>query len=93
MKHIDPQVILEPIAANPETPGQTFGKSGTFEANKPIMWDQHTFKVDPEKTYDFWDELYRSIRSGTSFPIKLEEALEVLRITDEVRKENGYELN
>jgi predicted dehydrogenase len=89
MKHIDPQVALEPIAANPETPGQTFGKSG---ANKAITWEQHTIQVNPEKTYDFWDELYRSIRAGAPFPIKLEEALEVLRITDEVRKENGYEL-
>ncbi|WP_127586725.1 Gfo/Idh/MocA family protein [Paenibacillus koleovorans] len=86
MKHIDPQVILEPISANSGTPGQIFSQT------KPIVWEQHTIHVNPATTYDFWDELYRSMRGGAPFPIKLEEALEVLRITDEVRKENGYEL-
>jgi molybdopterin/thiamine biosynthesis adenylyltransferase len=91
LKYVNPNFPLKEIKANPETPGESFGNTGTFQSNETIHWIEETFEVCPSVTYDIWDELYRSIRCGKAYPIHIDEALEVMRIISEVKRGTNFE--
>ena len=38
--------------------------------------------------YSFYSEVYNSMRNGKPFPITAKQAVEVIRITEEIRKQN-----
>lgn len=92
VKVIDPDYLLQPIVANPGTPGEGFGSTGTFQSKEEIRWKEETLEVQPAVSYDIWEELYQSMRMGKEFPIKLEEALEVMRVISEVKKGTPFEV-
>ncbi|MFD0714467.1 Gfo/Idh/MocA family protein [Paenibacillus sp. GCM10027626] len=50
------------------------------------QWQERTIPIRPTQQYDFWDELYASIRYGAVFPIKIDEAVEVMRVITEAKK-------
>ncbi|MBN1875126.1 MAG: Gfo/Idh/MocA family oxidoreductase [Anaerolineae bacterium] len=74
LKYLDPAVLLEPRIANPGTPGETFG-------NKEVLpWIEETLPVKAGSNTVIWDHLYAAIREGVPFPVKLAEAIEVMRV-------------
>jgi hypothetical protein len=47
--------------------------------------------VEPENgatVTDIYKHLYATIREGVEFPVKLEEAIEVVRVTNAVKRQN-----
>lgn len=77
IKYLDPQKPLPPRQADPGTPGTTFGSP------EPLPWIEESFPVNPAQKMDMttiWDALYSAVREGQAFPIRLEEAVEVMRV-------------
>lgn len=84
IRHLDPAIKLGKITADPKTP-----MNGGFGTPDSLKWIEKTipvnpkFKVNTESIYDF---LYDTLRLGKPFPIKIEEAMEVMRIASHVKK-------
>lgn len=84
LRYLDPAVPLKEKRADPGTPGETFGSA------ENLSWRTETMPVAPVKSYNIWEELYRSIRLGETFPIALEEALEVMRVISEAKQASAF---
>lgn len=84
LKVLEPGTEPAPKAADPGTPGETFGSV------EELLWREETFPVAPAEPKNIWDALYASIRLGRDFPIKLEEAVEVMRIITEAKKGTDF---
>jgi predicted dehydrogenase len=65
-----------------------------FSADNNLPWVEETRQVEPDR--NMWDHveielarhLFESIRNGIPFPIKNADGLEVVRITEIVKKQN-----
>lgn len=79
LKYYDPAAV-ETRVSNPGTPGETFGNA------EQLPWTERTIPVQPRESRNIWDELYRSIRQGSPFPITLEEAAEVMKVISAAKK-------
>lgn len=91
LKYLDPQFRWTEAAANSETP--VLGKA--LSAEQELPWIDETRKVEPD--ISMWAQveieiarhLYRAIRENIPFPVKSSDALEVVRITELVKKQNS----
>jgi len=90
LKYLDPEAELVPIQADPGTPGASFGSTGTFQSGEALPWFEQTLPVGPSRLTDIWEVLYAAYRLGQPFPIQAAEALEVMRIIDEVKKGTAF---
>lgn len=85
LKYIDPEQELSDIQASAENPDL----DGGFGNAEPINWIEKDVEVAPEAgcdTHSIWKYLYEAIRNGAEFPIKMEEAIEVVRVTEQVKQ-------
>lgn len=85
-KYIDPEQKLAPPVANPGTPGQTFGKSGTFAGKEEIRWIETTIDKERQNLSVIWNYVYESFREGKEYPISLDEAISVIEVIDKVKQ-------
>ena len=85
MRYIDPDQVIAPVVADPGPPPMSFGKTGTFATETPIHWITKEWEVTGEDLTVFWDYVYDSYRLGKPYPIKDEEALEVIRVLSAVK--------
>ncbi|MBN8217097.1 MAG: Gfo/Idh/MocA family oxidoreductase [Spirochaetes bacterium] len=89
LKYLDPAVKLAPRKASKETPPS----EGAFGAPDQLVWKEEALPVSPKSkcnTDHIWDHLFAAIREGKKFPITLEEGIEVVRITELVKKNSGF---
>ena len=70
--------------------GTPVGGGGTISGGEDLPWIEEEFLAAPAKPRNFWQELYRSIRKGTAFPITLEQARENMRVITLAKKGTGY---
>ncbi|MDF2922418.1 MAG: gfo/Idh/MocA family oxidoreductase [Paenibacillaceae bacterium] len=84
LKILDPDVKLADKQADPGTPGETFGSTET------LVWREESIPVQPSQPGNIWDELYGAIRGGREFPVRLEQAVEVMRYITEAKKNTPY---
>jgi predicted dehydrogenase len=84
LRYLDPDVVLADKAADPGTPGETFGTVET------LAWREETLAVGPVERLNIWDELYKAIREGAAFPIRLEQAVEVMRIISAAKQNTDF---
>ncbi len=92
--HDEQKLILcymDPAQSIPETkadPGNPPLRGG-FGGQEAPVWIREEIPVAPS-TGDYieriWEYLYRSIRCGEPYPITIEEAVEVVRVIDHVKK-------
>lgn len=78
LRYIDPNQKLSPRIANPGTPG-----IGSFGTPETINWIDKNIPISPKEQVSMttiWDKLYETIRNGKPFPIKIDEALEVMKV-------------
>ena len=71
--------------ARPGNPG--FGWD--FGQASRLRWRRETIMVEPKENctqQDIYRYLYAAIRDGVPFPVKMEEALEVVRVTEMIRQ-------
>ena len=86
MRYIDPSYELKPY---PVMEGHPVGFS--FADNSTLPWIRQTIMVKPASglnIYSFYSQVYESMRNGKPFPITAKQAVEVIRITEEIRKQN-----
>jgi predicted dehydrogenase len=74
IRYLDPEQELPERTANPGTPGATFG------TREDLPWIEETMPVQEGSNTVIWDELYRAIREGATFPIDLDEAIGVMKV-------------
>lgn len=87
LKYLHPDFELPKTAAHPETPPL----NGSFGGSTPIKWVRKTIMVEPSNkanANDIYHHLYMAIREGVPFPVKLEEAFDVVRWTERVKLQN-----
>lgn len=85
VKYIDPEQILPELSAVPGNPPL----EGGFANNEPIKWIEETITVAPScgsEMHAIWLEMYESIRNDAPFRISIDEAIEVVRVTEQVKK-------
>lgn len=92
LKYIDPAFQFDDRLANPGDP-VTMAGSG-FGGDEKIPWIEKSVKVEPEGApWDVWEtaiavNLYKALREGVPFPVTSEHAFEVVRVTEEIKKQN-----
>lgn len=89
LKYLDPAVALSPRKATKQTPPA----EGSFGAPDVLTWKEETVPVSPASKCNcdhIWDHLHAAIREGKKFPITLEEGIEVVRITEQVKKASRF---
>lgn len=92
IKYIDPKQKLQKIKSSPENPPL----NGTFGNSEVLNWIEIDIAVAPKakcNECDIWKPLYNTIRKGKMFPITIDEAIEVVRITELVRKGTDFTVN
>jgi scyllo-inositol 2-dehydrogenase (NADP+) len=98
LKYLDPKVKLTKIAADPGTPGSEGHpprpnhvqvQSGQHKETKDVTWVEEIRQVAPATT-DIWQELFASVRRGKTFPINLDDAVEVMRVVYEAKCSSDF---
>lgn len=91
LKYLDPGQKLEERTARRESPPLT----NNFGSGETLKWRRQTIMVEPASgctdPANIWIPLYESIRNGKPFPIKIEEAIEVVRVVEAVKKGTEFE--
>lgn len=89
LRYLNPKKKLSARRANSGTPA-----IGTFGSPDKLHWVEKEIPVKPRARCDcgdIWKHLYASIRERKAFPIKLEEALQVMEIISQVRRGTPFE--
>jgi hypothetical protein len=84
LRYLDPDQSLPERTANPGTPGTTFG------TREQLPWIDETLPVQAGSNAVIWDHLHRAIREGVAFPVKLDEAIEVLRVISAAKESTAF---
>lgn len=90
MRYIDPEQKLQDIKAKKESPPLDTG----FRNPEKLDWIEKTIPVEPSskcETWHIWNHMYDAIRNGVTFPITIDEGVEVVKYTEMVRKGSGFE--
>lgn len=85
MRYIDPELKIPPVVSDPGTPGAVFGASGTYASATEVKWIEKEYKLPDEDLTVIWDYMYESYRNGAEYPIKEEEALQVMQAAEAIR--------
>lgn len=87
LKYLHPDVQLQPLNADPRTPPQM----GTFNNGEELKWVEEVIPVSPAIQHNFWEELYRSVRFRESFRIQISEAMDVVKVISQVKRNTQFE--
>jgi len=85
LRYLDPKRKLKARKPKSGDPGATFGTP------EDLRWIEKEIPVKPARTWDIWDELYAALRKGKPFPIKLEEAVEIMRVISMAKKGTPFQ--
>jgi len=84
LRYLDPARKLPPRRVKAGAPDLV-----SFGSPDKLKWIEKTIKVRPKtrcEMDDIWDHLYDAIRKGRPFPIKLDEAVAVMKVVSEVKR-------
>jgi predicted dehydrogenase len=89
LRYLDPEFRFAPAAASA-------GQGGVWTNDPPLPWVEETRKVEPEG--NMWEQveveiarhLFAALREAVPFPVKNADALEVVRITEIVKRQNPH---
>jgi scyllo-inositol 2-dehydrogenase (NADP+) len=84
LRYLDPEQELPPRTADPGPPGTTFGTP------EELPWIEETLPVKAGSHAVIWDELYRAIREGATFPIDLDEAIGVMQVISAAKEGTAF---
>ncbi len=87
LRYLDPSLELQPIEAYHETPGAS---TSSRNQEKLVFVDEY---VDASADWSgaMWDALYAAICEGIPYPVKLEEAIKVIEVIEEVKEGTIFE--
>jgi predicted dehydrogenase len=81
MRYLKPRLKVS-VKVDAATPSATGGYAGPAK----LEWIEETFEVAPKKPTKYFHELYKTLKRGADFPVKLEQARENLRIIEMARR-------
>lgn len=87
IKYLPKDYEFSPIKANPHTPG---GSNFAAGEKLPFIEEERTWQTN--KLDHIWQYVYDTVREGKEYPIKSDEALAVMRVITEIKRQNGCEL-
>ena len=92
LRYIDPEQQIPPVISSPETPGASFGASGTFESARVIRWitEEISVNVEGAKLADFWLYLYDTLAYDKPFLLTDDDILAIMRTISVVKTQNKY---
>ncbi|MCP3968484.1 MAG: Gfo/Idh/MocA family oxidoreductase [Lentisphaerae bacterium] len=93
MKYIDPEFVLPEIKPDPGTPSLDGGIANCYEDLSKVEWIEKEIDVTPScdcYMRTIWEKIYESIRNGAEFPVTIEQGLEVVRVTEIVKKNSEF---
>ena len=93
MRYINPEQDVPPVISSPETPGAAFGASGTYASATEVDWVEKEYKAPADNLVVIWDYMYESYRNGAEYPIKEEEALQVMQVAEAIRKNTKFDFH
>lgn len=93
LRYIDPEQEIPPVVSDPGTPGASFGASGTYASATEVKWIEKEYKIPGEDLTVIWDYMYESYRNGADYPIKKEEALQVMQAAEAIRKGTKFDFH
>ena len=85
---------VEKCTPKPQVCADTPAWDAGFSSTKGMEWIEETIACAPASKLDMKDIykfVYATVREGKEFPIKNEEAFEVARVTELIRKAAGQE--
>lgn len=85
-RYIDPSVELKELKPHPENPPK---KYGNFD--ETLYFVNAEYQCPDIHQSVLWSYLYDEVTKGIPSPIKLEEGLETVRITEEAFRKSGFE--
>lgn len=92
VKYIDPSFQFDDHPVIEGSPLKVAGQG--FNCNEQIPWIEEKVKIEPAGNLpDIWENrivfhLYQALREGVPFPVTSEQAFEVMRVIEEVKKQN-----
>ncbi len=92
LRYIDPAQEVPEIISSPDTPGATFGKTGTYESAFKINWVEEEMEAVAGGTTvaNFWQYLYDSYVNGAEFPITDTDILAIMQTISMVKAQNKH---
>lgn len=93
MRYINPEQEIPPVVSDPGTPGASFGASGTYASATQVDWIEKEYKLPGEDLTVIWDYMYESYRNGADYPIKEDEALEVMQVAEAIRRGTKFDFH
>lgn len=85
-RYIDPCVELKDLKPHPENPRKEYGNF-----DETLYFINAEYQCPKISQTVLWKHLYDEVTKGIPSPIKLEEGLETVRITEEAFKKSGFE--
>ncbi len=102
LRYLDPSVPLTPRASYEGVPGAAFvlpdgslplGErtiGSNFGEPETLTWIDEKRIVPSEEPGKIWDALYETLFHGEPFPVQLEEAMAVMAVIDQARKDTRF---
>lgn len=76
IKYLDPSFVFDDLSVDNGVPG-----SSRFGADDDdFKWIEESMPIPENYKYDFWDAIYDAENNLNPFPVKIDEAIEVMRI-------------
>ena len=85
-RYIDPSVELKDLKPHPENPPKRYGNF-----DETLYFVNAEYQCPDIHQSVLWTYLYDEVTKGIPSPIKLEEGLETVRITEEAFRKSGFE--
>lgn len=83
IKYLPEDYVFDPVVSNPHTP-----KDAKFHPNPklPFIEEERTWQTNALD--HVWEYLYATVREGKEYPIKSSEALKVMEVISEIKRQN-----
>lgn len=81
LKYLDPKIEIGKRVVNPGTPGEVIGGSPDN-----LKWIEESLPVMEGNNNVIWHELYKAMRLGSTYPIHIDEAIEVMKVISETKR-------
>ena len=82
VRYLNPDKVLSPVVSDPATPGS----KESFGSGEKLEWVD---RIIPYESYGdcvrIWDHLYAAIRENKPHPVTLAQAVDVIRVIDDVK--------
>ncbi len=84
IRYLPKDYVFSEIKANPHTPqGSSFGSNQAL----PFIEEERTWQTN--KLDHIWQCVYDTVRDGKEYPIKPDEAIKVMQVITEIKRQNG----